>query len=440
MFDTLMASDKSLFNSIFRNVGFLTAGRIGNALCSFIYISLAVRTLGLADFGLLILIHSLASAASMVSRMQSWQTLIHFGSEAFARKDIPLIKQVIGFSIRLDTLSAAIALSLGIVLVLIYGTLASWPQHIITLALLYAFCSPFMYTGWSNGILRLSGKFHVAPIIDFLCSTFQTSATFVGYKLHYTLGYFLLIWGLTRVIDYAGSVCFALSSIKMNIFKIYAHAFHNRKWKLPGMWDFTRNVTLNQTLGSVSGQIATLIIGGHLGPADAAIFRVSRQIADGIATPAQLLTPVLYPELIKMRDQNNWRGLKKLTFIMFSALFLLSSALIVLSFFSGGKIFSFMFHETIENSSLYISMMLVATACNLLLVPLDPLLTVMNRVRFLTLNRTVITVLYFPVLYIFTSQMGLYGACIATVLSSAGVLLSRFVGIWLFKNDLRHRG
>lgn len=99
-----------------------------------------------------------------------------------------------------------------------------------------------------------------------------------------------------------------------------------------------------------------------------------------------------------------------------------------------------MFHETIENSSLYISMMLVATACNLLLVPLDPLLTVMNRVRFLTLNRTVITVLYFPVLYIFTSQIGLYGACIATVLSSAGVLLSRFVGIWLFKNDLRHRG
>ena len=39
----------------------------------------------------------------------------------------------------------------------------------------------------------------------------------------------------------------------------------------------------------------------------------------------------------------------------------------------------------------------------------------------------------------FTSQMGLYGACIATVRSSAGVLLSRFVGIWLFKNDLRHR-
>ncbi|NHO56912.1 lipopolysaccharide biosynthesis protein [Acetobacter lambici] len=434
-----MASDKSIFSSIFRNVGFLTAGRIGNALCSFIYISLAVRTLGLADFGLLILIHSLASASSMVSRMQSWQTLIHFGSEAFASKDMPLLRKIIGFSIRLDTLSATIALTLGIALALIYGAIAGWSQHIIMLALLYAFCSPFMYTGWSNGILRLSGKFHAAPIMDFLASAFQTSATFVGYKLHYTLGYFLLIWGLTRVIDYTASVCFALSSMKMNIIKIYVHAFQTRKWHLPGMWAFTRNVTLNQTLGSISGQVATLIIGGHLGPADAAIFRVSRQIADGMATPAQLLTPVLYPELIKMRDQNNWRGLKKLTFIMFSSLLFLSSLLIILSFFSGGKIFSFMFHETVSNSSLYISMMLVATACNLLLVPLDPLLTVMNRVRFLTINRTIITLLYFPLLYVFTSQMGLYGACIATVLSSAAVLLSRFVGIWLFRSDFRTR-
>lgn len=436
MVDKVMLSNKSTVNSIFRNVGFLTAGRIGNALCSFIYISLTVRTLGLANFGLLILIHSLASTASMVSRMQSWQTLIHFGSEAFARKDLPLLKQVIGFSIRLDTLSAATALVLGIILAFAYGHMANWSQHTITLAFIYAFCSPFMYTGWMNGILRLSGKFHLVPIVDFSASIFQTSAVIIGYALHLTLGYFLFVWAFARIIDYSLYVYFSLSSIKINIFNIYAHAFQNRKWQLAGMWAFTRNITLNQTLGSISGQLATLIIGGNLGPTDAAIFRVSRQIADAMATPAQLLSPVLYPELIKMRDQNNWKGLKKLTFVMFMALLLLSLALVVASFFSGGKIFSFMFHTSIDNASVYISMMLIATACNLLLVPLDPLLTVMNRVRFLTINRTVITFLYFPALYALTCQMGLYGACLATLMCSAAVLASRFVGIWLFRTDL----
>ncbi len=38
---------------------FCQLGRVANAICSFAYISLAIRALGLRDFGILILIHSL---------------------------------------------------------------------------------------------------------------------------------------------------------------------------------------------------------------------------------------------------------------------------------------------------------------------------------------------------------------------------------------------
>jgi hypothetical protein len=49
-----------------------------------------------------------------------------------------------------------------------------------------------------------------------------------------------------------------------------------------------------------------------LGPAQAAMWRVGRQVADGMAKPAKLLVPALYPELAKMRATGGEESMRKL--------------------------------------------------------------------------------------------------------------------------------
>nr|WP_244442086.1 hypothetical protein [Asaia bogorensis] len=69
--------------------------------------------------------------------------------------------------------------------------------------------------------------------------------------------------------------------------------------------------------------------------------------------------------------------------------------------------------------------MLVSAVLTLLVVPLEPLLTVMGQIGFLMANRTWITLAYFPVLYGLTRHFSLTGACYATALSSFVMFVTR---------------
>ncbi|WP_336984974.1 lipopolysaccharide biosynthesis protein [Asaia sp. HN128] len=412
---------------IIHNVSFLTLGRIATAICSFAYIAFAVRALGLAQFGLLILIHSLGIMASTFSRMQSWQTFIRYGNEPYARRDLALLRQILGFCIRLDMLSAVVAIAIGVISVAFYSHVAHWTPWVTTLAYGYALICPFMYTGWSNGVLRLTDRFHLVPISDTCTAIFRTAGTALGFVLHLKLGFFVLVWAGAVLMDYGLFLYFALTTLHQKIgLRLHPRdVFGQWRWQLPGMWAFTRSTSINQTLGAVSGHISTLVVGSLLGSAEAAVFRICRQIADGIVTPAQMLSPVLYPELVKMRDRQDWSGLKRITWKIFFMLCAVSVALLLVAAFFGGRIFSLMLHIHLHGTTYYISIMLVSAVLTLLVVPLEPLLTVMGQIGYLMANRTWITLAYFPVLYGLTSVWSLKGACYATVFSSLAMFITR---------------
>ncbi|GAD10214.1 membrane protein [Gluconobacter frateurii NBRC 103465] len=190
-----MSGHKSAFGSIFRNVSFLTVGRIVNALCSFVYTAFAVRALGLADFGLLILIHSLATTGSMLSRMQSWQTLIRYGSQAFSDGQADLLRRVTSFCVRLDFISAGCAVVFSLVATQIYAFTAHWSLHDRLMADLYVCVAPFMYTGWCNGVLRMAGKFHLVPVSDTCTAVVRTLGVLLGFFLGFKLAYFFVCLG-----------------------------------------------------------------------------------------------------------------------------------------------------------------------------------------------------------------------------------------------------
>lgn len=424
-----MSRSYSAARRIIHNVSFLTLGRIATAICSFAYIAFAVRALGLSQFGMLILIHSLGIMASTLTRMQSWQTLIRYGNEPYARRNLDLLRHVLCFCIRLDMISALMALCIGLGSVAIYSHIAHWTAWETTLGYGYALICPFMYTGWSNGVLRLTDRFHLVPVSDSCTALLRTAGTALGYLLHLDLGFFVAVWAMAVLLDQGLFFFFALDTLRQKIgLRVRLRdIFGHWGWQLPGMWHFTRSTSINQTLGAVSGHVSTLVVGSLVGSADAAVFRICRQIADGIVTPAQMLAPVLYPELVKMREREDRRGLKRLTWKIFFLLLAVSVLLLLVSAFYGGHIFTWMLHIHLHGTTYYISIMLVSAVLTLLVLPLEPLLTVMGQIGFLVANRMWITLIYFPLLYGFTAHWLLAGACFATALSSLLMFITRLV-------------
>ncbi len=82
---------------------------------------------------------------------------------------------------------------------------------------------------------------------------------------------------------------------------------------LPGVWRFAWATNFSGTIDTAFSQVITLVVGAVLGPAQAAMWRVGRQVADGMAKPAKLLVPALYPELAKMRATGGEEAMRKLS-------------------------------------------------------------------------------------------------------------------------------
>ena len=69
---------------------------------------------------------------------------------------------------------------------------------------------------------------------------------------------------------------------------------------LPGAWRFAIDVNLATSVQAVWGPIGRLVVGGLLGPAGAALFRVASTLADSAQKPADLLGKAFYPEVMRM--------------------------------------------------------------------------------------------------------------------------------------------
>jgi O-antigen/teichoic acid export membrane protein len=65
-------------------------------------------------------------------------------------------------------------------------------------------------------------------------------------------------------------------------------------------WRFAIDVNLATSVQAVWGPIGRLVVGGLLGPAGAALFRVASTLAESAQKPADLLGKAFYPEVVRM--------------------------------------------------------------------------------------------------------------------------------------------
>src|SRR6476660_9040130 len=110
---------------------------------------------------------------------------------------------------------------------------------------------------------------------------------------------------------------------------------------LPGAWRFAIHVNLNASVQAAWGPIARVVIGGLLGPAGAALFRVASSLSEGASKPADLLAKAFYPEVVRMdlTSRKPWKLMLRGAALA-SAVALLA---ILILLFAGKPLISFVF-------------------------------------------------------------------------------------------------
>jgi O-antigen/teichoic acid export membrane protein len=287
------------FRSLLKNTGYLAISKAVAGVAGLATLAFAGRGLGLALFGMLVLIHSYAQAAAGLTKFQSWQLIVRYGGNALREGDKSQFKDATGFALGLDLASGFGGMLLAIALLPLIGNWFGITDGYIWLAMLYCTLLPTMGSATPVGVLRSLDRFDLLswqgtsyPIARAILAgiAFLSDAPFVVYlAIWYAtdMGGDLFLWFLAwREMKRRN----LLSGIRPTL----------RPARLPGAWRFAIHVNLTGSITVALGPVARLIVGGLVGPSGAALFRVASTLADSAQKPANMLAKAFYPEVVRM--------------------------------------------------------------------------------------------------------------------------------------------
>lgn len=410
-----------------RNAGILLGGRAAGGVLGFATTLLAARALGLEAFGLLLLIHAFAGSVCSVTRLQSWQPLLQFGSAAFEAGDGAAFQPLLRHCMLLDGAGAMAGAGIGLPLAWAAGAALGWGGHGAA-AMLYVTSVLFMNTGSALGLMRLADRFGTAAMADTAGAAVRLLGTLAGMLLHWGLPAFLAIWYLSTIaafsIDALAMRRIMLGTAVTQNFSLKAARWWSRR---PGIWKFTLATSANQTLIDLASKIGILLVGGAIGPANAALFRVTAQIGQALSEPAQLLNVSLYPEFVKLHDGRDVPGMRRIVRRVFRGLAVFSILALAIAGWLGPWLLSTLLRVHHPGMLPLLLIMTAAAVLDIWDVPLEPLLAALGRAKQLFRGRLAGMLLSLPLLYFLARIWGVEGAALALLAGEVVIFLTRLV-------------
>ncbi|CAN7217541.1 lipopolysaccharide biosynthesis protein [Phenylobacterium sp. LjRoot225] len=417
------ASAGVIFRRILANASKLLGGRAVNAVLSLAYTAVAARALGVAGLGVLVMIHAFAQLLGDVVKFQSWQTVLQYGAEPLAEGRTDELQRVVRFTVLLDLVSGLIGIAIGVVAALAFGSKLGWGAAQAPMAAAYALSVMFITAAAPLGVLRLLDRFDVLAGQAAVTSLVRLVGCALGYVLHADLGFFLVVWALGTV---AGFVLLALAAWRELGRRGLLQGFSWRgsaRIEAPGVWRFAWATNLNATLGVAFTHLVTLMVGGLLGPADAALWRIGRQVADAIAKPVRLLIPALYPELVRLRAEKREKTMWRLTGRITLAASGVGLLLLVISSFAGAPLLRLVMGAGFAAAAGIMTWQVAAAVVNLVSLPLEPMVISLGHAGATVRVRVVVAVAYAAALPWLVGRFGLEAAGAALVAASVAIAL-----------------
>ncbi len=422
-----MSTERSVLGRVLANAGTLLGGRTVNAVVSLGYIGLTAHGLGDKGLGLLVMITTFTQFLSEVVKFQSWQTVLQYGAKPLLEDDRTRFQQVVRLSLFLDLSSSLIGLVLGVAGALLFGWFLGWPRELDPAAALYALTVVFTTSASSVGLLRLFDRFRYLAAEQAINSTVRLIGSGIAFLMHAPLWVFLMAWAAGPVASFFYISTIAWRELNqrrlLEGFKVVGPLGKD----LHGVWKFAWATNFNSTLDVAFTHVITLIVGRLLGPTEAGFWKVGRQVADGMAKPARLMIPALYPELAKMRASGGDAAMRKLALQISMLGGAVASGLLLLTVLIGKPLLILIVGKSSAAASGVMTWQVAAAAIGILALPLEPMLVSMRAAGAALRVRVVVCAVFLLAVAPLVTTFGLTGAGAALV----GAALAMAIGMFL---------
>lgn len=424
------------FRSLLKNTSYLAVSKAVAAIAGIATLAFAGRALGLVQFGLLVLVASYAQAASGLTKFQSWQLIIRYGGGALTSGDTATFKRSVGFGLGLDLSSGIVGMAAATLLLPLIGPWTGLSAGLIPIAMAYCLLVPTMGAAAPVGALRALDRFDLLSWQGTVTPIARALGAAVGWWQGWPLPAFIAIWFATDLLGDLFLWFLAGRELKRKRMLQGVRPSLSARG-LPGAWPFAVQVNVHSSLMSAWGPVARVIIGGLLGPASAALYRVASSLADSAQKPADLLAKAYYPEVVRMdfTSKHPWRLMLRGT-AMASA-FGIAAVLVIL--LAGQWLLATLFGPEFVPAYPVLLVLIGIPLLWMLGFPLMPMLYALDRPDAPLKARAVGTVVYLAIIAPLCWRFGVAGAASALLIGNVIIVALMTVQLRIQYRKVRGR-
>jgi len=404
------------FRSLLKNSSYLGISKIIAAAAGLLTLALAGRGLGVVLFGTLILITSYVKAVNGIVKFQSWQLIVRFGGHGVAHGDPEHFKIATGFAFSLDMLSGLAGLILGAALLPFIAQWVGISHDYLWLAIFYCTLLPVMASATPDGVLRVLDRFDLMSWSDTVTPISRALLVSAAFAAGASFPVYVAAWYVTDLLGQLYPWILAARELQRNGLRDGMRPTLN-PIGLPGAWRFAIEVNLATSVEAVWGPIGRLVVGGLLGPAGAALFRIASTLADSAHKPADLLGKAFYPEVMRMdlSSKRPWKLMVRGTTFA-SAIALLAIALMVLA---GKPLMEVLFGKAFVGAYAPLLVLMAIPFIGIFSFPLAPMLYALGRSDGPLKAKLLGSAVFFVTIAPLSWTLDVVGAAIALVLANA---------------------
>jgi O-antigen/teichoic acid export membrane protein len=404
------------FRSLLKNTSYLGVSKIVAAIAGVATLAFAGRGLGVILFGTLILITSYVKAVSGIAKFQSWQLIVRYGGHGVAHGDPEHFKVATGFAFALDVVSGIGGMIVGAVLLPFIGQWVGIKPDYLWLGILYCTVVPIMSSATPDGVLRVLDRFDLISWSSTLLPISRAVLAAAAFVMNASFPVYVAIWFVTDLIGnlypwYLGWRELTRNGLHVGIRPTL------KPDALPGAWRFAIDVNLASSVQAVWGPIGRLVVGGLLGPAGAAFFRVASTLAEAGQRPADLLGKAFYPEVVRMdlSSKKPWKLMLRGT----AAVSVIALLAIVILLIGGKPLIALIFGKAFIGAYAPLVILMAVPFIGIFSFPLSPMLYALGRSDAPLKAKLLGSAVFFLTIVPLSFAFDVIGAAISLVLANA---------------------
>jgi O-antigen/teichoic acid export membrane protein len=417
------------------NFWILIRGRGAAAVMAFGATAIMARSLGPVEFGLVVLMHTYVMLVRALLDFDSMDAIVRYGVPAHEASDNHTLGKLIKVCRRLDKQTCISATLLALLAAPFAGPAMGMDNKHVMLLMAYSTVLLTTGTGSATGILRLYDRFDILGRQMTIAPTLRFIGVGVAWWLGAPIEIFVAVWGAAYIAEniyllwqanhkYRKQINQSLGAVSLKDASIN---------DFDGLRHFLWVTYWQSNIDVLPKHISTLLVGYLLGPAEAGLLRLAREIASALSRPALLIRQVVFVDLTRAWHQ----GSAAFDVVAYRTALLggaLGMVFVALSYFFGEYLLGSLLGSQFIAAKAVLTLMLLAATLDLATSPLLSGLYAMGHAM-KTLRITMVsTALYLLMFVLLTRKFALIGAGLA---ATAGAALTLIGMIMLMRSNKR---